>query len=618
VNADAAWESHFKNAIGTEYKSEDEFSYSLFDGLRGSLTGFCHAPVPNPNPQSKKPPKIRLLGCNVGFDTKFYRRASLGLPDGYGISTESVLDHACVVFRYQGDEDENEDRKRGSKKHKGSDKVGSVETITAANQYSDVTAGVELKHEYSSCANHDGTALLDLRLAHGPIVQALVYTMDTWHYLTRRGISARELPVIVLACRLKKKEKSAKKLCCMQAHLKIPQVLRDPFVFQVDRCIPFSEANDKQAIAIYLDTMTIGLNHARAIENSGRVPRTLCCSTDLEDLELLASPIPDASSLGKFAINQGELFRYIGEGQLVKDWIQALAGRSRRRGPHFCFDESRKMDFCLVKISCKTVHNTLIPLRDCYDALSTLEQLLETSSDRNNVFSPLLASALIANRCLVTVMEDLSSSYIAVPFVAVTERAALWKLFQDLVNKVLLPLAELDIVHSDIRCVPFSQITGTYCIYNILYGVNSSTGLKLIDYDSFVPISSLCTFFASCAVSRSCLHSSCKDSAVEFLFWQVIWMAFVWSPASDIEVAVDFFCNKLFVETIGMGGGNYTALNDFKTWIGANRLPALEQMMQDVARGSNTSSSSQNVVGDALHTIMEAFGQQTVPRRTRY
>jgi hypothetical protein len=48
-------------------------------------------------------------------------------------------------------------------------------------------------------------------------------------------------------------------------------------------------------------------------------------------------------------------------------------------------------------------------------------------------------------------------------------------------------------------------------------------------------------------------------------------MAFVWSPASDIEVAGDFFCNKLFVETIGMGGGNYTALNDFKTWIGANR-----------------------------------------------
>jgi hypothetical protein len=188
LTCDEAWENHFKGAIAATYCSEKEFSDALFQALRDSLAEFCSEQ--QAAPKSQKPEPILLKGCNVGFDTQVYRSASLGFPDDYGISTDSmVTDHACVVFRDQST-GRNDGTGSSSKKPRFSKSRGAgtddSKKATTGKMFNDVTA-VELKHIYSSCADHDGRHKLDLRNAHGPIGQALMYTVDTWHCLRRRG-----------------------------------------------------------------------------------------------------------------------------------------------------------------------------------------------------------------------------------------------------------------------------------------------------------------------------------------------------------------------------------------------------------------------------------------------
>jgi hypothetical protein len=439
----------------------------------------------------------------------------------------------------------------------------------------------------------------------------------------------------------------------MQAHLSIPQFLGMPFVFQVDRCIPFlkraeSGQNDEQAIAVYLDTMTTGLYHAHDIAQrhigSFVRPLSLCCSSPIQHLELLASPIPGAASVEGIVINQGELFRCINHDVLVHEWVAKLGSWSRQNVvDSYCFvDTSYSMGKCLVKISFRTVHNTLIPIEECYEALSSLARHIESGDlaernvgrdlpkhneggdlvdhieggvRRSKTCGVLLAFALISKLCLVTIMEDLSSSFGAIPSGDTTdERYWQWRAFCRLVHEVFIPLADINIVHTDIRCVPKSSTTGKSSIYNILLsGAGPETELRLIDYDSLVVLGiSLKTSRLKYAVSPSCLHDFANRSSVEFLFWQVLWMAFVWSPASDDCLDVDFFCNKLFLAANETTGSKYTALNNFKTWIGAGRMDSLNKSMQD-ATSEHISSAGQKVVGLTLAILFEVFHRDSVP-----
>jgi hypothetical protein len=651
LTCDEAWENHFKDAIAATYSSEKEFSDALFQALRDSLAEFCseQQAAPNSKPKSQKPEPILLKGCNVGFDTQVYRSASLGFPDDYGMSTDSMVDHACVVF---GDQCtvSNDAMGSSSKKQRISKSRGAgnddIKKGTTGKRFTDVTAAVELKHIYTSCADHDGRHKLDLRNAHGPIGQALMYTVDTWHCLRRRGQRAQLLPVAVLAGRVTKQTRS-EKLCCMQAHLKIPEFLGMPFVLQVDRCIPFlkgkeSVQNDKQAIAVYLDTMTTGLFHAhdiaKRLSDSIDLPLSLCCYAPMQHLELLASPIPGAASVEEFEINQGELFRCVDSDVLVKQWVAELGSWSRQNVvDSYCFvDASCSMGNCLVKISFRTVHSTLIPVEECYGALSLLARHVESGDlaerneggdvaeqkeggglaeqneggdHRSKTCGALLAYALISKRCLVTVMEDLSSSFGAIHLTVAQERPWYWRAFCRLVQEVFIPLADINIVHADIRCVPTSSTTGKCRVYNILVsGVGRETELRLIDYDSLVLVTSLETAKLTYAVSPSCLRSITDQSSVEFLFWQVLWMAYVWSPASDDCLDVDLFCKMLFRSDAvsEMSDSEYSAMNSFKTWIGESRLGSLKQSLQDTTR-QNISSPCRKAIGDILAILAEVF-----------
>jgi hypothetical protein len=56
-------------------------------------------------------------------------------------------------------------------------------------------------------------------------------------------------------------------------------------------------------------------------------------------------------------INQGELFKFAATTGGVKDWVEGL-----ERYDHFLFaDSPPQPKDCLVKLSCETVHNLLVP-----------------------------------------------------------------------------------------------------------------------------------------------------------------------------------------------------------------------------------------------------------------
>jgi hypothetical protein len=632
LSSEEAWKHHFRNAIAATYSSEKEFSDALFQALRDSLAGFCYEPQPTPNsePKSQKPKPIMLKGCNIGFDTEVYRDASLGFPDKYGISADSMVDHACVLFRDQSSNAGTESLSKKQRSSKSRDAgADDSKKATTGERFNDVTAAVELKHIYTSCANHDGRHALDLRKAHRPIGQALLYSVDTWHCLRRGEQSADFLRVVVLAGRVTKQDRS-EKLCCMQAHLKIPQLLGMPFEFQVDRCIPFLEGeesvqNDKQAIAVYLDTMATGLYHAHDIAQRRRDsidwPLSLCCSSPIQHLELLASPIPGAASVEGIVINQGELFRCIDNDVLLHEWVATLGSWSRQNVvDSYCFvDTSYSMGKCLVKIAYRTVHNTMIPLEECYGALSLLAKHIESGDlaehneggdHRSKTCGALLAFALISKLCLVTVMEDLSSKFGAILICNTAQEYQWhWIAFDRLVRQVFIPLADIRIVHTDIRCIPKSNTTGKSRVYNILVsGEGPETELSLIDYDSlFVLGTSLKTTRLKYAVSPSCLHDRLNRSSVEFLYWQVLWMAFVWSPASDDCLDVDIFCKALFLTetTIEMTDSEHRALNNFKAWIGVSRMISLNEYWEYSTE--DMKSLVRPVIADTLAILSEVF-----------
>jgi hypothetical protein len=260
AGADTIWQADFaplfflpkcidtKDALGqdvvlnyveeVEYEVEKDFSDLLFAALRNSIAFYCE--------DAKKGCKdIKLKGSsNIGFSTELKRSGRLGLPSSYSASTDSKADHSCVVF---GNE------------------------VAGAQRIDEATAAVELKLSNTSCINYtEREEDPDLKSHHGALGQALTYTMDAWHCLARRGWSVDSLATAVLAARRRGHDNFTDFLCCMEGTLVIPHNIGGLFGYRVGRCVRFSsdeatgESNSsyKEAIAIYIKTMRIGLERA--------------------------------------------------------------------------------------------------------------------------------------------------------------------------------------------------------------------------------------------------------------------------------------------------------------------------------------------------------------------
>jgi hypothetical protein len=249
----------------------------------------------------------------------------------------------------------------------------------------------------------------------------------------------------------------------MEGFLLIPDELGDPFRHHVGRCVRFSsdevldEASSfyKEAVAIYIRTMRIGLEHAitmRANMNAGKGAVSLCCSPPRPELQLLASPTPHAQQTNGMRICQGELYKL--EGVNVDGWMKGLVDPSLFSELTCQFPESLPtVRNHIVKLSCKTVHNSFVPLDDSWFALQFICSN-GPSELKMEITKSLRACAYLSRRYLVTVMLDLSTpegTTLVVSPALFKERVHLWDAFTKLVTTVLIPMAEMHVIHADIR-----------------------------------------------------------------------------------------------------------------------------------------------------------------------
>jgi hypothetical protein len=119
-------------------------------------------------------------------------------------------------------------------------------------------------------------------------------------------------------------------------------------------------------------------------------------------LELLASPIPRGKPpTSGWKISQGELFRFAGPGMSIQDWMQAR--RVQTDELLFFTDPDTSLDSCLVKVSCRSVHNSLVSLEKNWQALAKAREQMTPG-----VSTVLVACAILSDHCHVTFMRDIS------------------------------------------------------------------------------------------------------------------------------------------------------------------------------------------------------------------
>jgi hypothetical protein len=609
----------FLPVIMNAYSKEDGFKVFLFDALRKSLGQFCedietdvarkkyarrantqrksnasaaasgatlneapmtgrgHAAAYQTRKEQLRIP-IQLRGCGVGFATEVSRSESLKLPNNYGMSMGAVTHLACLVF--------------GEDAH-------------------DATATVDLKIGKASCKEYCGGPP-ELNSGHAPLAKALLHGMDVWHCLARRGLTTPHpmlIPAVVLAAKGKNGREGH--LCCMETSLKIPETLGGMFQYNIDRCILFPpESSEKEeekaaytkALAIFIKTLRIGLTKTNEVKENKKLRTgavSLCCSPPRGDLQLVASPIPLAKrSMHGLKIAQGELYQFLAATVSVEDWIRNIEKKT-------CIVlDGSPVDgaSCIVKVSCNTVHNSLVSSTDNWRALERIESKA-TPQLKAELSKTVLACAFASRKCIVTVMKMLSrwhnesqGNCCVLSFPGPFDTPLLcWEAFGKFVKGVLLPLANIGVVHTDIRFDP-----GTESFCNIIVDAGLPSELRMIDFESLVILDDVDkNTWQNYAISLGHLRDS--YSPEEFVFWQVLWMAYVWCPSTgpdSLVFAMDFV-DLFFSEQSEFG--------KFTKWIEDNSKDGL-------CRINDTSSKQRDsrVILDTLEIFREAFTECSV------
>jgi hypothetical protein len=530
----------FSEVIEKEHKKEEEFDSKLFGALKKAL-GDVADQVEFDNGFSL-PPNNSASNRQIGFCRQPHRERT-GFNKDYGAASSYVLDHVCFV-------------------------ADSTDTHSTGWDW---TAAIELKigntgpKKFVTETNEKivvVTSKPDLGGVHGAIGQALLYTLDTWHCLARRGIKVEKLPIMVLTGRKKGNNKETPEfLLCVDAWLHIPEYPGGSFTYTIDSFLPFPSNYAykrektkiyKHAIAVYLRTLGFGMEHGQSIlkRNDAQPPISLCCRKlklgdnvfSTKDATLIASPIPKSVPIDdRFKISQGELFKLTPTSNTAQYSLLQLFGAKKSLNelkstvygfaPEDCIILA---DHILIKVSCVSVHSVLIPLAKCTDALQTL--IIRANGCLKSKIAEVLLAVVLGDNTLVTVMRNLSSN--------TTDNGAycmlspskiykednkklkqLWIGLTKLVDDILLPLARLKIIHSDIR-------PGWETTYNILCREEEEgkIELKLVDYESLHK--------EDYAVENSQTISSAKQTAdsmgntnmnaKEYLWWLILWIAYSW------------------------------------------------------------------------------------------
>jgi hypothetical protein len=328
--------------------------------------------------------------------------------------------------------------------------------------------------------------------------------------------------------------------------MQVPQACGDSFYYSVHDSGRFSDSGEngsiEQAVALYIDTIRFGLEAAIKVQEKlalGETPLAVPSSgqtlmignVTLNQLQFCASPIPgavtshDPTIAKSWTVSQGDLFR----GRLnVGEVVQSYDATFFRRGSK----QQTKPSNVLVKVSSTTVHDLFTDLSNPYNALRLINAvggalLVEEIGSVLHAIVPDVPA-------LVTIMDDLTmDGYNVLKPVKHRERGnlrVLWAGFQDLAERVLLPMAKLDIIHTDIR--PGSDKTSNIlCKFETDEGGLSKATLKLIDYESLV----LYRGWDPHYLDGRYMQKDQGWDATTYLWWQCMAVAYTWKESINAD-----------------------------------------------------------------------------------
>ncbi len=534
-----------KIPLTTEYDNETNFGRALFEAVRQ-----CLSPRGLKLAHEGDNVIVLKIGNTEEYAVGLARHVSVAKDlkieiseksDDSTDSTSSVMrdgsmpDHATCLFQ------------------KGSDNRWRVK---------DCFSVVKLKLDDASC--HDFRILnervreVSLESEHGALGQAMLYTLAyILPYHARRGVLGDHLLLAIVAGKRTKpvrKNRATKagtqdesvqdqssRLRWVSGRLEIPEACGSGFRFCVEDFGHFHNESDdregesvKNALSVYLNTLLFGLSealkvHNDLVENKVRpaVPasgRSLLIGKDPLHLQFCASPIPGANTIDfphedeRWIVSQGELFA--GRLNVYKTDVCSKSLRVDFLGK--TIGESKEVNV-IAKVTSRTVHPSLINPFKAFDALKELKRRKKLKKEIGSVLYKVVRKEV----GLVSIMADLSKhGYRTLkPKEQQDKLAVLWAGFTDLVKNVLLPMAEINIIHPDIR--PGFDVTS-----NILCKLEDNGTraiMKMIDYESLV-------LFEQWEAPRKdgrYVTPEATWNATTFVWWQCICLAYTWHNEFD-------------------------------------------------------------------------------------
>jgi hypothetical protein len=346
--------------------------------------------------------------------------------------------------------------------------------------------------------------------------------------------------------------------------LLVPEKCGDNFEYSVTGCGDLEENDDfasiKGAISVYLDTLLFGLRAAKAMLTAinqdaaiGPYPTSgkhlMFGDVELEDMKLRGKPHIGTRLLrnndtdderSHWRASQGEIFT----GRLNFHRLDELLVW---KDDIVIFNKDDEEVSVVVKVSALSVHKFLNHPAKAWRAIETINKKyeeyetikathkiktqhewdgkneLETKWD---LFNVLFAAEKMEN-ALITIMADLSADYEGLT-PSKHDLKRLWAAFDDLVTRVLLPLADMNIIHPDIR--PGSNFTS-----NILYikegkGQCTIPSMQLIDFDSLVMFGD---WSPPLAYNFKYIKKRENWTSHAFLWWQCVTLAYAWTKKID-------------------------------------------------------------------------------------
>ncbi len=413
---------------------------------------------------------------------------------------------------------------------------------------------VELKMSDSSCEDfdlNDSNSKIErpeLGGRHGPLGQLILKNLGTvLPHRAKRGVLGDHIPLAMIAGIREGSERALPQkplLRWVSGRLEVPEACGTSFYYDIQDFGQF--ANDDMdlsvelALSVYIETILFGLVAAIDVQRTLAASRTplavpasgqsLMIGQARLNLQLCAIPIQGAVTsevpyeIDKWSVSQGDLFK----GSVDVSEVLQIAGV-----PHvdFCRGRNKKIGACpvLVKVSSTAVHNLFLPPGIAYTAL---ERVSLGRKALVNEIGTVLYAVVETDAGLVTIMGDLTKQGYGTlqPIKSGDQLAVLWGGFQELVERVLLPMAEIGVVHADVR--PGYDITSNVLckLHRGKGGVQKAT-MKLIDFESLVRYQQ----WNMVDMNGRYTEQDPEWDATTYVWWQCMAVAFAWKEALNVN-----------------------------------------------------------------------------------